>query len=76
MAKNYIEDAYIEGLKDDEIEFMKVFNLKVFADRAGISYNLLRKGVKGEKIPRSVDKGLWTFLSKLDVKIKKILNEK
>ena len=70
VKKNYLEDAYIDGLNKEQIEFMEVYNLKEVSVRMNISYYLLRKAVKGKKIPRSVYKDILSFIDNVQKQAK------
>jgi len=60
----YLQEAYVDGLNKKQIEAMLVYNLKEVSNRIGVSYYLLRKAAKGDKIPRSVYSDIVAFLER------------
>lgn len=62
VRKNFLEDAYVNGLNAEQIHFMKAYNLKELSERIDISYHLLRNAVNGKKIPRSVYNDIVNFI--------------
>lgn len=62
VRKNYLEDAYVDGLNEEQIHFMKAYNLKELSERTDISYRLLRNAVNAKRIPRSVYNDIVEFI--------------
>lgn len=62
VRKNFLADAYVDGLNQEQIHFMKAYNLKEISERTNISYRLLRNAVNAKRIPRSIYNEIAEFI--------------